>query len=112
MTRFLADENFAAAVTAHLRVIGYDVLTCVEAGIANRGTSDADVLAAAASDRRTVLTYNRKHFIRLHDVGGPHAGIVVCTEDRDYVGQAARIAAAVRAAPTLDCQLIRVNRPS
>jgi hypothetical protein len=40
------------------------------------------------------------------------ASFVVCTEDRDYAGQAARIDAAAAAAGPLDGQLIRVNRPS
>ena len=109
--RFLADENFAWAVVAHLRQLGHDVATCTDAGLANRGTADADVLAAATADGRAVLTFNRRHFVRLHATVGHHAGIVVCTEDRDYAGQAARIDAAARAATPLDGRLVRVHRP-
>ena len=63
--------------------------------------------------RRTagrVLTLNRKHFIRLHQTVGVHAGIVVCTFDADHVGQAGRITAAVMGLPSLAGQLTRVNR--
>jgi len=111
MTRFLADENFAAAVVGQLRLLGHDVLTCVEAGVANRNTPDAEVLAFAALQGRVVLTFNRWDFIRLHRAGTRHAGIIVCTEDRDYAGQAARIDTVARAAPSLEGQLIRIYRP-
>jgi hypothetical protein len=108
----MADENFAAAVVVHLRLRGHDVLTCVEADLANRSTPDDEVLAFAAAQGRALLTFNRQDFIRLHKAGVSHAGIVICTEDRDYAGQAARIEAAVGGAEALDGQLIRVNRPS
>ncbi|OAD19383.1 hypothetical protein THIOM_004984 [Candidatus Thiomargarita nelsonii] len=44
---------------------------------------------------RAVLTINRKHFIRLHRLQPEHAGIIVCTFDPNFVGQARRIHEAI-----------------
>jgi hypothetical protein len=41
-----------------------------------------------------------------------HAGIIVCTKDDDAVALATRIHQAICNLPTLDNQLIRVNRPA
>jgi hypothetical protein len=54
---------------------------------------------------------NRKHFIHLHKASPGHAGIIVCTFDPDYLGQARRMHAAI-AQEQLSGQLIRVNRPA
>jgi len=59
-----------------------------------------------------ILTINRKHFIRLHKTSSHHAGIIVCSFDSDFIGQAYRIHAAVELHTCLDGQLIRVNRPA
>jgi len=48
----------------------------------------------------------------LHGKTANHKGIVVCTVDADFAGQAERIHAAVEAAGDLQGKLIRVNRPS
>jgi hypothetical protein len=57
------------------------------------------------------LTFNRRHFIRLHTRMQPHAGIVVCTDDPDVVALAARIHQALLNCPVLGNQLLRINRP-
>jgi hypothetical protein len=88
------------------------VITIQETGKAEQRTPDEDVLQLATADDRAVLTLNRKHFIRLHHHQPNHAGIVVCTVDPDFPGQADRIYAALGAAGDLRDQLIRVNRPS
>ena len=62
-----------------LRRMGHDVLTALEAGQANRGIPDPDVLAFAIGVGRAVLTLNRRHFARLHRQVNFHCGIVVCT---------------------------------
>jgi hypothetical protein len=72
---------------------------------------DDHVLAFAIADRRTLLTLNRLHFIRLHGVQASHVGIIVCTFDPNFVAQAQRIHAAIAAVPDLTGQLVRVNRP-
>ncbi len=110
MACFYADEDFPFPVVKALRVLGHDVRTALEAGQANAGVPDEAVVAFATADVRAVLTLNRKHFIRLHQTGGVHGGIVVCTFDADHVGQAGRITAAVAKLPSLDGILVRVNR--
>lgn len=110
MARLFADENFPLPVVIALRAAGHDVVTLQEEGRANRALQDEDVLAAAAADGRCLLTLNRRHFIRLHRERSVHAGIVVCTLDRDFAAQAARIDAALATAAALGGQLVRVNR--
>ena len=112
MTTIYANENFPLPVVEELRRLGYDVLTSRDAGNAGRAVPDEEVLAYAVAQRRALVTINRKHFIRLHRESPSHAGIIVCTYDPDFVGQAARVAAAIAAQPDLAGQLLRVNRPS
>jgi hypothetical protein len=107
-----ADENVPLPVVVALRAAGHDVLTAVEDGRANQQVPDPDVLARAAGLGRAVLTGNRRHFVRLHRANPAHAGVVAYTEDLDFLALAARIDAAVTAAPTLAGQLIRVNKPN
>jgi hypothetical protein len=111
MARLYADEDFDHPIVAELRRLGHDVLTVQEAGQANQAIPDDAVLAYAAAQGRAVLTFNRRHFIRLHRSSQAHAGIVVCTWDPDIVGLATRIHGAVSNYPILDAHLIRINRP-
>ena len=71
---------------------------------------DDKVLEFATTENRALLTLNRRHFIRLHRERPQHAGIVVCTVDPDFAGQAGRIHKAIRGQDSLKGQLIRVNR--
>lgn len=112
MARFYANENFPLPVVLELRRLGHDVLTLQETGKADQRVTDEQVLAFATAENRAVLTINRKHFIRLHRESPPHAGIVVCTFDADFVGQAGRIHTAVASLPEMAGQLLRVNRPA
>jgi Domain of unknown function (DUF5615) len=113
MARLYANENFPLPSVVRLRELGHDVVTVQETGKADQKFPDAEVLAFATADGRGVLTINRKHFIRLHNSGIRHAGIVACTLDSDFNRLAERIAAALAALPQrLDGQLLRVNRPS
>jgi hypothetical protein len=66
MARLHADENFDYRVVQELRRLGHDVLTAHEAGRANQGIGNGDVLTFAVSQKRAVLTFNRADFIRLH----------------------------------------------
>ena len=111
MARLYSNENFPQPVVQELRQLGHDVLTVLEAGKAEQAIEDDLVLAFAVSLGRAVLTLNRKHFIRLHQLQPGHAGIVICTFDRDFVGQAARIHAALESLSRLPGELLRVNRP-
>ncbi|MCI0364127.1 MAG: DUF5615 family PIN-like protein [Phycisphaerales bacterium] len=112
MARIYANENYDFNVVVELRQRGHDVLTVQEAGNAGQGIPDPDVLAFAVSQGRAVLTFNRRHFIRLHRQVQPHCGIIVCTDDRDVVALADRIHQALLSCLNLDNQLIRVNRPA
>lgn len=111
MARLFADENFPLPVVLTLRQYGHDVWTLQEAGLGNQSIADEVVLAYAHRDGRAVLTINRKHFVRLHKTGQEHSGIIVCTFDADFQGQASRIDAALKSLE-LAGQLIRVNRPN
>jgi len=112
MARLFADENFPLPVVEELRRLGHDVLTIQEAGMANQRLPDEAVLDFASGDNRAVLTLNRKHFVRLHNASADHAGVVACTVDLDFAGQAARIHEAIDARDSLEQELIRINRPA
>jgi predicted nuclease of predicted toxin-antitoxin system len=108
---FYADENFALATVGELRQLGHDVLTAREAGNANDRVPDHDVLAFAHRTGRILLTRNRRDFLRLHGCRvASHSGIVICSEDPDFSGQALRIDAAVAAMGESTDWLVRVNR--
>ena len=111
MARLCADENFPLPAVEALRRRGHDVLTIHEAGKAQQSTPDDIVLKTASADRRAVVTLNRKHFVQLHAKQPLHAGIIVCTFDPDFEGQAQRIHDALESFPQLSGQLVRVNRP-
>jgi len=88
MLKFYSNENFPMDIVRELRKLGYDVLTSYDAGQANQGIPDEDVLTFAIQQERAVITLNRDDFIELHRSGIPHNGIIICKTDRDYVGQA------------------------
>jgi hypothetical protein len=112
MAAFYANENFPLPSVLTLRSLGHDVLTIQETGRAGAAAPDEEVLAFAASEQRILLTLNRKHFIRLHEAGAPHAGIVVCTFDRDFIALAQRIHELVTTQSEHAGVLLRVNRPA
>jgi hypothetical protein len=106
-----ADENFPLRVVEELRRLGHDVLTALEDGKANQAITDRELLRRAIELDRAILTLNRVDFKRLHLQTPDHAGIIICTEDPDRIGQAQRIIAAIAKASGLRGQLIRVYRP-
>ena len=113
MARIYANENFRRPVVEVLESLGHDVLTSLKAGNANLGIPDEDVLSFAKQENRILITFNRKHFIRLHKLDPIHAGIIVCTEDADFHALASRIHnAIIEHNEDLENQLIRVNRPN
>lgn len=112
MARFYSNENFPLPTVESLRALGHDVLTIQEAGKADQALPDDKVLKFATAENRILLTLNRRHFIRLHRESTQHAGIVACTVDPDFTGQAERIHTAIAGRGSLNGQLIRVNRPS
>src|SRR5712692_248111 len=103
-----ADEDFSFPVVQELRRNGHDVVTAQDDG--RTATPDPDILARAHSLGRAVLTYNRRHFERLHRQGVAHSGILSATHDSDFPGLAGRIHAALTGlSPGHWC--IRINRP-
>ncbi len=110
MARLYSNENFPLPVVVKLRELGHNVLTIQETGKADEALPDDKVLAFATAENRAMLTLNRRHFIRLHTEKPQHAGIIVCTVNPDFVGQAERIDKAIGEQTLLNGQLIRVNR--
>ena len=108
MFRFYANENLAAELVNELRRLGYDVLTSREAGNANQGVPDNEVLSTAAVDGRCVVTFNRDDFLALHRQGMEHGGIVVCKDDPDRIGLAKVLHEYLLTQQSLHNRLIRV----
>ena len=110
MARLYANENFPLPIVDGLRRLGHDVLTTQDTGRAEQAVPDEEVLEFAVSQKRAVITLNRKHFVQLHRRESDHSGIIVCTFDRDFIAQAQRIHDAASVSE-LAGKLIRVNRP-
>jgi hypothetical protein len=103
-----ADEDFPFPAVEELRRLGHDVETAQEDG--RSGAPDPDVLARAGALGRAVLTYNRRHYERLHRRGAGHSGILSASQDPDHLALAARVHAALSGlSPGRWC--LRVNRP-
>ena len=113
MIRLYSNENFDLQVVQHLRNLGFDVLTALEAGNANQRIPDELVLAFAISENRALLTFNRKDFFKLHKSAPDHTGIIACTYDANYERLAIRINQEIKATGNhLNGKLIRVYRPA
>lgn len=112
MAQLYSNENFPLPVVEELRRLGHDVLTIQEAGQANQSVPDEAVLAFAYVEGRMLLTFNRKHFVRLHREQKEHCGIIVCTVDPDFAGLAQRIHEAIEVHAQISRPLIRINRPA
>lgn len=110
MHLLLADENFSAEVSTLLSEFGHDVITLHDLDFAGIKYPDEKVLETAKEAGRCVLTFNRKDFIRLHKQGASHAGIVVCTYNRDQTRLASKIHSAIKEFDRLHNQLIRIYR--
>ncbi|HMQ35566.1 MAG TPA: DUF5615 family PIN-like protein [Chloroflexaceae bacterium] len=112
MVALYANENFPLPVVEALRALGYDVLTSQDVGNAGQAIPDEAVLRFAADQGRALLTINRKHFLKLHRASSSHAGLLLCTLDLDFAGQAARIHTALAGLDDIAGQLLRINRPA
>lgn len=85
--QFYSNENFPLVMVNLLRAEGHDVLTSYEAGQANQGIPDDQVLQYAKATNRILITENRQDFIDLHRTVPHHAGIIIFKYDRDYAGK-------------------------
>jgi predicted nuclease of predicted toxin-antitoxin system len=110
--KLYADEQYPHPVVKCLRELGHDILTVQEAGKANQRIPDDEVLTFATDLDRAVVTLNRKDFIQLHRLQPNHAGIIVCTDDRNWDALAQRIHAVVEVEESLQGRLIRIVRQS
>jgi predicted nuclease of predicted toxin-antitoxin system len=113
MVGLYADENFEFPIVKKLRAKGYDILTALEAGNANQGILDEEVLAFAIQEQRAVITLNYNDFKNLHKRDNNHCGIVICistrrAEDRDNLTD--QIDKSLRIKESLAGELIRVTR--
>ena len=83
----------ATALVVALRARGADVQTVIDAGL--RGKDDKTQLEWAASNKRTLYTFNVADFCRLHreylDQRKEHAGIIVVPRQRYDVKQQVRL---------------------
>lgn len=110
MARLYADEQFPRPVVEFLRNLGHDVLTVQEAGQA--GSPDPDVFTFAIAHHRSILTQNRRDFVKLHQLQPNHAGLIICSSDRDFAKLADRIHQAIATEECLQGKLFRVVRPA
>jgi hypothetical protein len=82
------DEMVHKRLAETLRDLGYDAVSCQEAGRANQGYSDAEQLAYAAREGRAILTFNMVDYLPLDGawkaIGRSHAGIVVSPAIEDF----------------------------
>lgn len=88
MARLYSNENLAIDLVEALRKFNHDILSSYDAGQANQGIPDDEVLKYATLNDRCVITFNRDDFAALYRNGVSHAGIIICKDDRDYLGQA------------------------
>jgi predicted nuclease of predicted toxin-antitoxin system len=80
MARLLADEQFPVRILDRLRRLGLDVkrVRDYDSSKSGDGKSDENVLQIATTERRIVLTLNRRDFWALHQqrTVGCHKGII------------------------------------
>ena len=73
------DEHIQLALAEALRIRGVAVLTTQEAG--NIGLDDLGQLAFATKDKRSLFSYNKRHFAKIHyqwnAMKKTHAGIIL-----------------------------------
>nr|WP_292700833.1 MULTISPECIES: DUF5615 family PIN-like protein [unclassified Nostoc] len=81
-----------------------------EAGNANLGIPDEEVLAFAVCDNRVVIILNRQDFIRLHKSLPKYTGIIVYINDTNRYQMAMRINETIIASEPLQAKLICVVR--
>ena len=110
MTRLYSNENLAIDLVEALRKFNHDILSSYDAGQANQGIPDDEVLEYATLNDRSVITFNRDDFVALHRNGVNHAGIIICKDDRDYLGQSQVLHDYLEIQDRLHNRLIRVQR--
>ena len=85
--RFHLDENVSNAVAEALRRRGIDVTTTPQEGLIS--VSDEEQLAFCLSQARVIFTQDTD-FLRLHNAGAIHAGIIYCSQGNRSIGEIIR----------------------
>ena len=95
MTRislYLDEDSMDQALLRALRARRVDVTTTLDAGMIGR--NDSDHLDYASAQRRTLYTFNVRHFYHLHTSyiaqGKSHAGIIFARQQQYSVGEQMR----------------------
>jgi len=107
----MGDENFDLPVVKGLRALGYDILTMNDLDLVNQSIPDDKVLEIATELERVLITFNRRDFIRLHRQDDNHAGIIVCTQNRDIEVLISQIELILRSETSFKKKLFRVYKP-
>jgi predicted nuclease of predicted toxin-antitoxin system len=84
---FHMDENVSSAISRGLRQRGIDVTTSPEIGLLS--VSDEGQLEFAFSQNRVLFTQDRD-FLRLHNSGVEHAGIIYCIKSSRSISEIVR----------------------
>lgn len=71
--KFLADEHIELSIVTGLKLLGIDIVSINEAR--KRGYDDKEILSFAKENGRVVITRD-SDFVKLHNKGIEHAGIV------------------------------------
>jgi predicted nuclease of predicted toxin-antitoxin system len=85
--RFHLDESAPTAIAVALRQRGIEVTTPQDLGLL--GASDLEQLEFCRVQSRTIFTEDAD-FLRLHQAGEPHAGIVYCHQQSRTIGEIVR----------------------
>jgi len=80
---FHLDESVTTSLARPLRQRGIDVTTPTDASLL--GASDGQHLVFAHQEKRVVVTYDAD-YLRLHQSGAKHAGIVYCHQAKYSLG--------------------------
>ena len=85
--RFHLNENVSTVVAEGLRRRGIDVTTTPELSLI--GVSDQVQLKFALSQKRVIFTQDTD-FLRMHQAGITHAGIIYCSQGSKSIGEVIR----------------------
>lgn len=90
--RFHLDENVSNAIAEGLQRRAIDVTTTPEAGL--MGASDEEQLSFTLAQGRVIFTHD-EDFLRLHQAGVAHAGVVYCHQGNRAIGEVIRTLALI-----------------
>lgn len=121
--RLLLDEMYTPAIAAELRARGHDVVSVHEAIPPLAGSTDDEVLNAAVSQQRVLVTENVRDYRPLEAAlltGGGHSHGIVYTTNRQFprgdpatTGQLVRaLDVLLRDPPTLYDRSVFIKRPA